>query len=418
MQVRVNPQVAARNIAEFIKSHGGNAQYMEVLELMARVCGFTSYHALKTANESQKQAGPVALPASKATHGGYSLEKSSGIVHQQSMVEWNEKGERVPGREYDLDVRCSPSCLHLTVKESGANDSASAARLDILVEIQTGVPCAHLTNDAGGILLSAFASSAGMYFKPEDGIMLEANKATGSLATLAKAVSPAGSGFVVEFGEEALGAEHGTAQSTEGDVNERACDICGGPVHNLYGYRGLEYCKVCEVSQDAWPEKTVADLGRADSASVLTVSRPRSSPADNMLGTGAHVELFMGQSTWRDFLYIQVTECRISGFGPDRTVDTGPYVANGHSCYTAVPTSTSFATVRKFAQDVCQVATFFLNRWSPADIKEVLWLMVEDGEMQRAGKVRQMTERYPNVDECYAALVAEFGIAKDPKAVS
>jgi hypothetical protein len=414
MQVQVNPQVAARNIAEFIKSHGGNAQHMEVLELMARVCGFTSYHALKAANESQKQPGFHASPATSAIQSDTTLEKSTKVVHQQPMFEWNEKSERVPGPEYDLDVACFPSCLYLTVKETGANGSAAPTRLDIIVEIEHGVPCARLTNDAGAILLSAFANPAGMYFKPEDGIMLEADKAKGSLATLAKAVSPDVTGFVVEFGEEPVGIEH----STEVRVDARACDTCGGPVHNLYGYRGLEYCKVCEVSQDAWPDKTVADLGRADSASVLTVSRPRFSPTDNMLSTGIHVELFMGQSTWRDFLYIQVSECRISGFGPDRTVDIGPYVASGHSCYTAVPTSTSFATVRKFAQDVCQVASFFQNRWSPADIKEVLWLMVEDGEMQMAGKVREMTERYPNVDECYAAIAAEFGIAKDPKSIS
>jgi hypothetical protein len=418
MQVQVNPQVAARNVAEFIKSHGGNAQYMEVLELMARICGFTSYHALKIANESQKQAGPAAPPLSNTDRGQHRQGQAPKVVHQQSMVEWNENSERVPGPEYDLDVGCYPSCLHLTVKETGATGSAGAARLDVIVEIQNGVPCAHLTNDAGGILLSAFANPAGMYFKPEDGIMLEASKAKGSLAALAKAVSPASAGFVVEFGEEPSEVEQVNEHSTEVRVNVRACDTCGGPVHNLYGYRGLEYCKVCEVSQDVWPDKTVADLGRADSASVLRVSRPRFSPADNRLDTGIHVELFMGQSTWRDFLYIQVSECRISGFGRDRSVDIDSYVANGHSCYTAVPTSTSFATVRKFAQDVCQVASFFLNRWSPADIKEVLWLMVEDGEMRMAGKVREMTERYPNVDECYAALVAEFGIAKDPRSVS
>lgn len=413
MQVQVNPQVAARNIAEFIKSHGGNAQHMEVLELMARVCGFTSYHALKVADQSQKQAGSSAAPASNAAQGDHTLQKSSKFAHQQLMGEWNDKSERVPGPEYNVDVGCSPSCVHLTVKGTDAN---GATRLDVLVEIQNGVPCAHLTNDAGGILLSAFANSAGMYFKHEDGIMLEAGKAKGSLATLAKAVSPDGAGLVVEFGDEPSGAGRSATQSTEVCANERACDTCGGPVHNLYGYRGLEYCTVCEVSQDTWPDKTVADLGRAESASVLTVSRPRFSPANNMYNTGIHVELFMGQSTWKDFLYIQVSECQISGFGPDRTVDISRYVADGHSCFTGVPTSTSFAVVRKFAQDVCQVASFFQNHgWSPADIKEILWLMVEDSEMRMAAKVRQMTEKYPGRDECYAALVAEFGIENDPK---
>jgi hypothetical protein len=76
MQVQVNPQVAARNIAEFIKSHGGNAQHMEVLELMARVCGFTSYHALKVADQTQKQDGSAAAPLSNADRGQHPQGKS------------------------------------------------------------------------------------------------------------------------------------------------------------------------------------------------------------------------------------------------------------------------------------------------------------------------------------------------------
>ena len=410
MQVQVNPQVAARNIAEFIKSHGGNARHTEVLELMARVCGFTTYRALKAAAETpaenKKADTPPAGPATRDL-----LEDPKRVVHRQSLVEWNEDDERVPGPEFEFVLEAFEGCLRMMVKEKGVNRKTvnGTAFLDMMVEINKGAPCVHLTNDQNALLMSAFATEAGMYFRPDDEAPVAAEDASGKLATLVKAASSEEAGYVVP---------HDT--TPDAPAPSVACNSCGGTTQKLSWPAEALFCKACGGTQGKVDDKTVAQMGLGDSASVLETVRQYASDSDNLLARGVHVEIFTGQSTWSEFLYLQVSECKVDGFGADRHVEIDQNVTTGHSCYTVIPRSTPLAQVGAIAQDVAQVAAFFGCRgWSPALIRPVLWLIVEaDAPQRMATKVLDVVAKHRDAAACYAELAADFGLPRDPQMVA
>lgn len=409
MQVQVNPQVAARNIAEFIKSHGGNARHTEVLELMARVCGFTTYRALKAAAETpseSKNTGPTAGVKADPDL----LEDPQRVVHRQSLVEWDEDDNRVPGRDFEFVLEAFEGCLRMMVKEKGVNlkTVAGTALLDMMVEINQGVPCVHLTNDPNALLMSAFATEAGMYFRPEEEVPIAAEDASGKLRPLVKAASSAEEGYVVK---------HDTTPDTPAPAT--ACNSCGGATRELPWPANAFLCEVCGVAQDKVDDKTVADLGLPASASVLTVAKEYVSASDNRLGRGIHVEMFTGESTWKDFLYVQVSECTLTGYGDDRQVELNPQVTTGHACYTTIPVSTPLAQVQEAAQDIAQVAAFFGHQgWTPKTIRPVLWLIVEaDAPLRMAKKVLDVVRQHSDASACYAELAADFGLVRDPQMV-
>ena len=418
MQVQVNPQVAARNIEAFIKSHGGEVRHTEALELMAHVCGFTTYKALKAAAQAQAEIKPSAAPAipPKSKH---MLESPKHVVHRQSLAEWDENDERIPGAEYDVVVESFEGNLRLMVKQQGVDNSnfAGTPFLDVMVEIQKGVPCAHLHNEPNALLMSAFATDAGMYFRPEEGDLKEAVDARGKMASFVRNVCPEKPGFVVEHD---TGRAYGVSEAGKGAQEcGPECLSCNQKTRKLPKSH-LFVCDSCGTLRQAPVHTKVSELGLAPGALVLKTAQHVPSTIPDMRSRhGVHVELFVGQSVWKDMLYIQVSRCFLDGIGEGQVVALDTDVTTGHHCYTGVTTSIAVEDAHLLAKYVAQVAAFFQTAgWTPSYIKPLLWLIVEDSEaIKMAKKVLAAMALHSDRSKCYDYLVAEYGLPKDPRSV-
>lgn len=193
MNVQVNVKSAAKRIKQFVKAHGGSAMHSEVLELVAGVCGFDSYRAMKAVSPQSEYKGPILGQIRSTTSGiadtarGRQLEDPSRVVFRSTAVDWKLADnpeisfEELPAahrRKYDVVVEHCGDQFRILMKPEGVDIDNFDGQpvLDMLLEINEGVPCAHLTNDpADAMLVSVFANEKGLIVRPDDGEWLRAD---------------------------------------------------------------------------------------------------------------------------------------------------------------------------------------------------------------------------------------------------
>jgi hypothetical protein len=205
MNVNINIKSATACLKSFVKNSGGQAQHSEVLELLAKMCGFDCYRAMK----AQTEGGAKLITAiqgqirhtTAAPAAGQLLEDPKHVVYRSTAVDWrladdpNIGLDEVPQeqrRKYDFIVEEYGSQFRVMVKPDGANIESYAGQpvLDMLVEVNEGVPCVHLTNDpSDAMLLTVFGTGEGILARPDDGVWGNASRDLPE--TLSKLVSSA-----------------------------------------------------------------------------------------------------------------------------------------------------------------------------------------------------------------------------------
>jgi hypothetical protein len=185
MNVQVNIKAATTRVKSFLSSHGGSAKHSEVLELVAGMCGFDSYRAMKAVSAKEEYSG-VRLSVAPGPDGLRPLEDENRVVHRSTAVDWQLAGnpnislDIVPQelrRKYDVVVEEYEQQFRVLLKPVGVglDNFDGTPVLDMLVEISEGVPCVHITNDpADGMLVSVFATEQGLLVRPGDGEWMSA----------------------------------------------------------------------------------------------------------------------------------------------------------------------------------------------------------------------------------------------------
>lgn len=186
MNVNIDIKNAASSILQFVKGHGGNSQRSEVLELLAKVCGFDCYRALKAAEDSKDsmQITPVQGQIRQSTFmpvKGRTLEDPARVVFRAPTMDWELAEQSEEDRQdfpaerrtrYDFLVEEFGHQFRVLLKPEGVglDNFEGQPVLDMLIEINDGVPCVHMTNDpADAMLLTVFASGEGIVARPDDG---------------------------------------------------------------------------------------------------------------------------------------------------------------------------------------------------------------------------------------------------------
>jgi len=199
MNVQVNAKAAAARIKGFMNAHGGDAQHSEILELVAGVCGFDSYRAMKAFED---QSAPSNAVVQVAPVDGRPLETAERVVFRTSTTDWqlaqnpNISLDEVPQerrKKYDVIVEDEGHALRVLVKPEGIglDNFQGHPVLDMLIEINEGLPCVHMTNDpADSMVLTVFATAAGLLARPDDSELMPTNdlRAPEMLRDLARAV--------------------------------------------------------------------------------------------------------------------------------------------------------------------------------------------------------------------------------------
>lgn len=185
MNVNINIKSATACLKSFVKNSGGQAQHSEVLELLAKMCGFDCYRAMKAQAEGGAELiTPVQgqiRHTTAAAAAGQLLEDPNHVVFRSTAVDWrladdpNIGLDEVPHdqrRKYDFIVEEYGSQFRVMVKPNGADVDTYAGQpvLDMLIEVNEGVPCVHLTNDpSDAMLLTVFGTGEGILARPDDG---------------------------------------------------------------------------------------------------------------------------------------------------------------------------------------------------------------------------------------------------------
>ena len=184
MNVQINTTKAAQSFKSFIKAHGGDAQHSEILEMLAGVCGFDSYRAMAATPVSRSEVAlvvPANAPASQKDFSLRNLEDESRVVFRSSAVDWQladmpdiSLGDLPAAHrtKYDVVLEGCGDQFRLLLKPEGTNLDNFDGRpvLDMLIEINEGVPCVHMTNDPNdAMLLTVFATGKGLLVRPDDG---------------------------------------------------------------------------------------------------------------------------------------------------------------------------------------------------------------------------------------------------------
>jgi hypothetical protein len=183
MNVQVNTQAATSRIKNFIKAHGGDAKHSEVLELVAGICGFDSYRAMKAVSETAACTSPILGQVR-----GRQLEDPQCVVYKTTAVDWQLAGNPEIGFEdlpanhrtkYDVVFEQYGDQFRILVKPEGVDVDTFDGRavLDMMLEIDNGVPCVHMTNDpADAVLVSVFSTEQGLLVRPDDGEWMRADQ--------------------------------------------------------------------------------------------------------------------------------------------------------------------------------------------------------------------------------------------------
>jgi hypothetical protein len=197
MNVQVNAKSAAKSVLDFVKQSGGSAKNTEALELVARICGFDSYRAMRAVSERGTALGKAAAQPAEQRPNSRSIETPGRVVFRSPMIDWewdeNQDAdlEFIPERrrgQFEIVLEDYRPQFRVSIRPVGLDLDNYHGKpiLDLLLEINDGVPCAHLTNDpAGEMLMSVFSSSAGIVARNEEGNLVRLEKASAPLYELA-----------------------------------------------------------------------------------------------------------------------------------------------------------------------------------------------------------------------------------------
>jgi hypothetical protein len=185
MNVNINIKSATACLKSFVEKSGGQAQHSAVLELLAKMCGFDCYRAMKAqADGSANLVTPIQgqiRHTTAAPVAGQSLEDPTHVVYRATAVDWRLADDPKIGldevpqeqrRKYDFIVEEYGSQFRVMLKPEGIDMDSFPGQplLDMLVEVNEGVPCVHLTNDPSDAqLLTVFGTSEGILARPDDG---------------------------------------------------------------------------------------------------------------------------------------------------------------------------------------------------------------------------------------------------------
>lgn len=185
MQVQVNVKTAAKRLTQFIKEVGGDVKHSDVLELIAEIGGYDSYRAMLAV--SPQDAMPVdqaaEVKASTPESAGVRLlENPERVVFSATAVDWQLAGnterslDEVPAENrtpYDFIVEQEGSSqFRVLLKPAGVHlDNFEGQNvLDMLIEINEGRPCVHMTNDPADVMLvTVFATGEGLLVREDGG---------------------------------------------------------------------------------------------------------------------------------------------------------------------------------------------------------------------------------------------------------
>jgi hypothetical protein len=173
MYVNVNPASMARAIQGFVRAAGGEASYSSALELVAHMSGFDAYRAQKAYAEANARKDDIVFET---------------VLHAWDEGEEQGKPSQVERRKeaYRFQVEKFGDQLRLSIAPEDVKDlMASDGRnvLDVMLEINQGLPCLHMTNDpAGEMLLSVFGHAGGLLVREDEGKLEDARDANEKLA--------------------------------------------------------------------------------------------------------------------------------------------------------------------------------------------------------------------------------------------
>ena len=173
MYVNVNPANMARAIQGFVKAAGGAASYSAALELVARMCGFDAYRAQKAYAETNADKDDVVFET--VLHAWDEGEEQG----TPSQAERRKAAYRLQVEKFGDQLRLAivPDDVKNLMESDGRNV------LDVLLEINQGLPCLHMTNDpAGEMLLTVFGHAGGLLVREDEGELEQADNANAKLA--------------------------------------------------------------------------------------------------------------------------------------------------------------------------------------------------------------------------------------------
>jgi hypothetical protein len=190
MQVQVNVKTAAKRVKQFIEAAGGETTHSEILELIAEVGGFDSYRALQAASTKAPKAVAQVPELGESTSldaGVRLLENPASVVFSATAQDWQLDGKQavsvdeVPAEnrtKYDFIVEQDGSQFRVLMKPEGVHldNFEGRAVLDMLVEINEGLPCVHMTNDPADVMLvTVFATGEGLLVREDGGEWMRAD---------------------------------------------------------------------------------------------------------------------------------------------------------------------------------------------------------------------------------------------------
>lgn len=193
MNVQVNAKSAAKSILEFVQQCGGEAKNTQALELVARICGFSSYRAMNAVSQRDSVPSKVVAPPVSTRL----IETPGRVAFRSPMIDWEWDENRDAGLDFIPERRrtqfelvfedFSPQ-FRVSIRPVGVDLDTYHGKpiLDMQLEINDGVPCVHLSNDPGGeMLMSVFGTGPGLVIRQDTENHVRVAKASAPLYELA-----------------------------------------------------------------------------------------------------------------------------------------------------------------------------------------------------------------------------------------
>lgn len=383
MQIQVNVKTAAKRVTQFIKDAGGEAKHSDILELIAEIGGYDSYRAMLAASSEGKLPVDQAVDAKVPAHGDAEvrlLENPERVVFSATAVEWQLAGkterslEEVPQENrtpYDFIVEQEGSSqFRVLVKPVGVHLDNFEGRnvLDMLIEINEGRPCVHLTNDPADVMLvTVFATGEGLLVREDGGEWMRGDdsNAPASLVALATEV-----GRGSDLSEAHL-AVLNTADKYSESEKPTASNLSP-----------LTAAVVCEPAQ-AFPHartNLVYPVRRQHVDSYVTVGFEQSKTEPGMLN--AWVQLFDAEGVCGD--------------------------EDAVLLLVRMSTGASDTQLKKFADNVSQLTAFFIEGgFDMGELSKILQALAEDDQApNQAEKIFKEALDSDSHDDAYELITA------------
>ena len=183
MLVHIDIKKAAKTLSTFVTAQKDTPSHSDCLEFLAGICGFANYRALAASNDTPSPVSPISVIKNER-----SLEDDAYVIHRSSIVDWqlaDNPGislDEVPASNrtnFDIIIEKYGHQYRVLLKPEGINldNFDGIPVLDMLLEINEGVPCIHLTNDPSDVqLLTVFSNAKGLIVRPDDGEWMRASQ--------------------------------------------------------------------------------------------------------------------------------------------------------------------------------------------------------------------------------------------------